>query len=61
MSKDFDIQVVNVLEMEDGGAMVTFDMDEDALKHFACIGLKHVLVTAIEEDDIKNKEPTDER
>ena len=60
MSKDFKIEVVNVLEMEDGGAMVTFDMDDDALKHFAGIGLKHVLISALEEDMEKNKEPTNE-
>ena len=60
MSKDFKIEVVNILEMEDGGAMVTFDMDQDAIKYFACIGLKHVLISALEEDMKANKESTDD-
>lgn len=37
------IEVVSIEDQEDGGSIITFDMDHESLKAMAMIGMKFVL------------------
>ena len=52
-----EIQVVKIIENDDGSATVVFDMDQELIKLFAEIGLRKVLMDSIHtvQDDIKNE------
>jgi len=41
-----EIEVLDIVEQEDGSAVITFDMTDDALKSMAQYGLKFVLICA---------------
>lgn len=51
------IEVVSVVENEDGSMNVTFDMDQESVVAFAKIGLLKVLVDAAK--DVLNEEVDD--
>ena len=41
-----EIEVLDIVDQEDGSAVITFDMSQDALKSMAQYGLKLVLFCA---------------
>ena len=41
-----EIEVLDIVEQEDGSSLMTFDMSQDALKSMAQYGLKFVLFCA---------------
>ena len=41
-----EIEVLDIVEQEDGSSLMTFDMSQDALKSMAQYGLKFVLICA---------------
>lgn len=41
-----EVDVLDVVEQEDGSSVITFDMSQDALKSMAQYGLKFVLFCA---------------
>lgn len=40
------IEVVSIEDQEDGGSIITFDMDQESLKVMAMIGIKFALYCA---------------
>lgn len=53
------VEFVEIEDLEDGGAIIKFDLDAEAVSYFARIGLEHTLMSAIEEDMAKAKESND--
>ena len=41
-----EVEVLDIEDQEDGSAVITFDMSDDALKSMAQYGLKFVLICA---------------
>lgn len=54
------LEVVRVVDNEDGSANVEFNMDWDTIAVFARIGIMHVLTEAAEKEIKRNEAPTDE-
>jgi len=54
------MEVTKIIDNEDGSATVMFDMDWDAIRAFAKIGLTRVLVEAAREMIERDEAPTDE-
>ena len=52
-----DIQVVKIIDNEDGSATVVFEVDDGLIKLFAEIGLRKVLMDSIHtvQDELKNE------
>lgn len=46
------MEVTKIIDNEDGSATVMFDMDWDAVRAFAKIGLMKVLTDAVKESDV---------
>ena len=53
------VEFVEIEDLEDGGAIIKFDLDPEAISHFARIGLEHTLISAITEDMKKQSEEND--
>jgi hypothetical protein len=54
------LEVVRIVDNEDGSANVEFSMDWDTITLFAKIGIMHVLTEAVEKEFKRNEAPTDE-
>ena len=54
------MEVTKIIDNEDGSATVMFNMDWDAIRAFAEIGLMRVLVEAAQGFTEQNGPPTDE-
>lgn len=49
------IEVLEIKDLPDGGAILVFDIDQNSLVEFAKIGLLKVLTEAAENEMIKSK------
>jgi hypothetical protein len=54
------MEITKIIDNEDGSATVMFDMDWDAIRAFAKIGLMRVLVEAAQGFTEQDEAPTDE-
>ena len=54
------MEITKIVDNEDGSATVMFDMDWDAVRAFAKIGLMRVLTEAAQEMIEQDEVPTDE-
>jgi hypothetical protein len=54
------MEITKIIDNEDGSATVMFDMDWDAIRAFAKIGLMKILVEAAQEFTEQDEAPTDE-
>lgn len=54
------VEFVEIEDLEDGGAIIKFDLDQEAVSYFARIGLEHTLISAITEDMMKHSEESNE-
>ncbi len=48
----FTIQVVNIVDNDDGSATVTFDMDKTTLNFFTGVGILKALTDAMTDSDV---------
>ena len=54
------VEFVEIEDLESGGAIIKFDLDQEAVSYFARIGLEHTLISAITEDMKKHSEESND-
>jgi|APCry1669189000_1035189.scaffolds.fasta_scaffold257081_2 hypothetical protein len=50
------IKIENIVERDDGSAIVTFDMDAQTMRHFVSFGILRALQEAVEEAEFLDVE-----